>query len=300
MMRTMRSLAWFALVVEAALGGCGARLGTPNPPSLDGGNGGGGGGDDAGPSCQPAMPCPAAGMSRCVVDQLQTCVDDGTGCLSWDAPVACPAGAMCTGGACVDACAGADLMTACTQAAKDVNNCCGGTLARIDALALCHAFVKAGKDPKAQCAAWTLQTTCDTVADALSTMGSCCCQVGYACDPENANRCVLTCTQKTSCSGSPGGSYCAPAGRNGVITEKAWLCRPDDGRPLHGCEFIANNGCDGGYDCWRDKLGNEFCTRSCNVDADCGNPGVACCNKTAVCNRIIGKCGGVGACTPCP
>jgi hypothetical protein len=106
--------------------------------------------------------------------------------------------------------------------------------------------------------------------------------------------------QLARCANSAGGPSCAPVADNGVVAARAMVCRPNDGAAYHGCQFIANNGCDSGYDCWRDRLGNEFCARSCNSSADCGNAGIACCNTTARCNRLIGSCGGAGACMPCP
>lgn len=290
-----------AFVLAAALAaGCGKPThGLTGPPDLakpkvtDGSVGNP-------PQC-PDPDCPAAGLTQCMGAFVQTCTTDDKGCLGWSAAAACGTGMTCEGGACIDVCLTPDLMKACALAVDVVRACCSGTQPNPDPITLCQLFVKAGKDPKQQCAMYNLQTACPTVTRDFATWKvGCCCDAGQACDPEHAGACVNTCTQRTSCSGNPYGNTCALIGQNNVVTAKQHVCRPDDGGPFHGCKLLANNGCDNGFDCWRDRANNTICTTSCNSDTDCKNPGIACCDKTAMCNKVVGACGGTGACMPCP
>lgn len=294
----MRALLALSLVVPV-LAGCGKPThGLPIVDMAKPASGDAGGGPS--PSC-PNQDCPAAGLTQCMGAFVQTCVADGKGCLMWSAAAPCGTGMTCEGGACVDLCTTPDLMQACATAVDVVKACCAGSQTGADPVSVCQLFVKAGKDPKQQCAMYNLQTACPTVTrDFAAWKVGCCCGVDQTCDPERAFACVNTCSQRTSCSGSPYGSACGLVGQAGVIIAKQRVCRPDDGGPFHGCKLLANNGCDNGYDCWRDRANNLVCTTSCNSDADCKNPGVACCDKTATCNKIIGACGGTGACMPCP
>jgi hypothetical protein len=253
--------------------------------------------DAGGGPCGP--PACTIGSSRCMGIQVSQCVSAG-GCLVWGAPAACPAGQACMGNACADPCAAPNVATACGNASGLVAACCGGGITVTDGTSLCEVFVAAGKDPLAQCSAITLQTLCSTLHTNFAAMGLCCCEPQSTCDPEHANGCVLECSQRSNCANDPGGPSCAPVAKNGVVSAQAMICRPDDGGAYHGCQFLANNGCASGYDCWRDNVMNEFCARSCNADSDCGNPGIACCNRFVKCNRLIGSCAGSGACMPCP
>ena len=280
---------------------CGASVAPGRVVNYDGG---GSAADMA--ACKSTSPCDLAGATQCSGERVQQCTADAKGCLSWGPANPCALGQICDGSACLDVCALPAVLTACTQAAKDVNNCCASLVGgnTLDALSACQQFLGLGRDPRTECPKYTLQTDCATVRMLLGAGGGagqlCCCEIDYVCDPETANKCILGCTSRASCSRNPGGPSCAPSGTGGIITQRGYVCRQDDGKPLHGCQLLANNGCDNGYDCWRDKKNNTVCTKSCNADADCGSPGVACCDKMAACNRIVGMCGGAGACLPCP
>ena len=287
-----------ALALIAA--GCGATVqvnpqgdGGSAPPVVDGASGGS---DQA--ACAQSD-CPMAGATRCIGPLVETCHDTGGGCLGWSAAAACPNGQTCSTDACVDPCLAAGLMAACTEAAGVVTACCKGTMPMADPVALCHSFIAAGKDPMQACGAWTINTTCPEVVATLAAAGSCCCDFDETCDPQQGNACVITCSTKTNCDGAPGGSTCAPLSDGQRITGQAMVCRPDDGKPYDGCDF-PTAGCDNPFECWKDRTGNEVCTKSCFSDADCGNPGVACCNHQATCSKVIGACAGTGACMPCP
>lgn len=182
-----------------------------------------------------------------------------------------------------------------------VNACCPGTGVPATPTTVCQGFVKAGNDPAAACAGWTLQTQCKAVHDTLLARGECCCLQGEVCDPDHGSACVSTCTRASGCSGSQYGNSCAPIAQGGVIAAKVMVCRPDDGKAFHGCKFFSLTGCESGYECWKDARANLVCTKGCTTNADCGNPGVACCDRTATCAVTTpAKCSGTGACLPCP
>src|SRR5262245_50743292 len=110
------------LLLGSTLTACGARVGTPNTGNR--GDGGGGGGSDLRGGCNTNSPCDVAGATQCSGERQQVCTDDGKGCLSWSPADPCPDGQVCDGTKCTDICALPAVLTACTQAAKDVNNCC--------------------------------------------------------------------------------------------------------------------------------------------------------------------------------
>ena len=53
-------------------------------------------------ACVPACAhgCDGDGLTRCAEGGVQTCAAGGDGCLAWSAPLPCPAGQHCEGGAC--------------------------------------------------------------------------------------------------------------------------------------------------------------------------------------------------------
>jgi hypothetical protein len=102
---------------------------------------------------------------------------------------------------------------------------------------------------------------------------------------------------------------CVPASNPSGIISGSWICQENDGANYDGCSPTANIGnyelnyCGAGFDCWAIPGNSEFCTTSCNVDADCGQPGVACCDTGASCKNDVESCnsdgcmdGGSGSC----
>lgn len=256
--------------------------------------------------------CPQASSTQCAGQQLQTCMANAQGCLAWSLAADCPtAGQVCDGGQnkCVDVCTTTAVASACTAAANQVNQCCGGTQPAATATSLCRAALAAGQDPQVQCSGQSSSSCANQSSQALSA-SQCCCPAGQTCDPENNGACVPACTSKADCATSDRGHACAPVAVNDVAGTR-YVCRPHDGMAWHGCLYTANTfsadqvSCAPGYECWAplstEDWSNGFCTRSCSSAVTCGT---ACCAGACRTGLVHSSstefsCGGSGGCMPC-
>jgi hypothetical protein len=132
------------------------------------------------------------------------------------------------------------------------------------------------------------------------------------CNPVGGGPTPTVCESDQDCAeGNSAYPSCAPEYDAGVGLLSApsgvstFYCVADDGQPYDGCAGTFTT-CSGVFDCWTIQSwsassGNngpmELCALSCNVDADCNQPGVACCDTTGVaCSNDVEECDGNGAC----
>ncbi len=272
------------------------------------GSGGGGGGYQCDVDCG-SFCCPAG--QSCGVNG---CVD---GCAVPCGNACCAAGQSCTNGVCSSG-------SRCQQGTPCGNVCCTGQQQCINSQCCipCGGACCSNGDVclNAQCCAANKvcgATCCNDNADCItdgagnkfcatkcSVSKDCpanapCCGVikgATVClpNPTMQNSYSCTCTIGSDCSSGA----CAPLTNGNDIVIGPYVCKPNNGQAWQGCE-PGSGPCVGGYDCWKDGNGNQFCTRSCNNDATCGNPGVACCNTQATCHNDVLSCSGSGGCMLC-
>jgi hypothetical protein len=201
------------------------------------------------------------------------CVATGPGPCSLSSPSGtCPSGQTCVAGACCDAmqacgssCCAAGSM--CVQDQSGNLKCRGKCQASSDCGASepCCAFLAGGK-----------KSACLTFAES----GHCRCATNSDC----------------ATFASQGLSSCAPQGdANKQIVTGPLECRPNDGKPFHGC---TGKSCGSGWDCWKATQGadfTEFCTKSCSAET-CGN--AASCHFDGKCANAAFGCSGKGFCAP--
>ena len=218
-----------------------------------------------------------------------------------------------TTGSTSGACSAPQTLSDCGEAAGVINTCCMGTQPTWTAETLCQALTSPGTAPDSACASFAGQTCADLeIAFNTPVDGNCCCPTGQNCDQVSGS-CVTVCASSADCTSDNSTPACAPDGNAQLIEEggtDGFICRPSDGVGYDGCGG-ANNECRSPFDCWTAPEG-QFCTLSCNVDADCGNPGIACCDTSSAvsCSNFLGihgcdtnpACTGgacAGACLPC-
>ena len=220
------------------------------------------------PSC--SAPLVACGSVCCSANDSCVdgvcCVPCGGGC--------CPVGDTCVSDACCSNPCG-------EMCCADGDLCVSDQLGNYDCAATC--------DVNTDC---TSPACCAVVQHAA--VGS---KVWAACLDPAAYTNPCRCIQQTDCANMPGKPACVPVTFEDKVVAKVYSCAPNDGNPWNGCN--GSTYCTTGYDCWTDGWGNNVCVHSCNSDSDCGNPGVACCVKTATCNNFTTACQGTGGCLPC-
>ena len=248
----------------------------------------------SGGQCQ----APACGPGNC-----NGCCQGGS-CQGGNSTSACGSGgggcSSCTGG---ETCNGGQCGTTCT-------NPCGGG-----------------------CCAATDQCISNQCCPAAQTCGATCCSAGATCYKDQAGNqkcgvncsvssscpagtdcCVLLqngsgvcakqdgsflckCTMSSDCSRLAATPACVPDAANDAVRSNDYVCKPNDAAPYHGCN--AGSGCcDSTHDCVADALGNQFCSRACTRDLQCGNAGIACCNTDATCHNCFASCA-AGSCMTC-
>jgi hypothetical protein len=239
----------------------------------------------------------SAGETQCAGSQLQTCEAGDAGCLIWSGAANCSTdgGWACDPvlNACVPTCNVNQIQSDCDSAVAVINGCCAGGFAPLTGALLCSQEIQAGNDPDQQCQSLS-GDSCSTINSLYFDVGICCCEAGDYCDEETSN---WTCTQVCT-SGTSSSCYCAPNDDGSELVDSPFICKADDGAAYHACVGLTVT-CSSPYDCWTTSYG-EFCTNSCNVDSDCGDTGVACCDTSGVsCSNDFGGCAASGACLPC-
>ncbi|MFO0745303.1 MAG: PKD domain-containing protein [Myxococcota bacterium] len=117
-----------------------------------------------------ASDCSVDGATRCAGDAVETCGEDGDGCLVWGAAVACDAGEACSNGACA---------TTCTSECDAIGvHACDGA-----------AGVKTCADPDHDgCLTWGAPVACD--AGQSCANGACVLGCSDECSVVGARRCL--------------------------------------------------------------------------------------------------------------
>ena len=190
-----------------------------------------------------------------------------------------------------DPCEPVAVSSSCESAAKNIQECCSGTvgspmgpfLAAGAPSAYCGTLAANERDAGAECSAEE-KLTCGEMQGYLLTTypEACCCPEGQFCafDSSPIPICEPLCQTGKDCP-DPTRPSCAPAAANidgalQVVASK--ICVADDGATFHGC---ADGGCTSPGDvCGQDSEGNSFCTTPCTADQFCGGFGQGCCNAS--------------------
>jgi hypothetical protein len=217
--------------------------------------------------------CPKAGDVQCSGSgAVQTCGMQASGCLDWSAPVACPAGNVCSGGTCAASCtnqctagaakcAGADSVQTC---AKQPSGCddwspaalCPGAGACTGA-GVCVACVEnstrcgaTGGIEECKGAKWVATSSCPLGCAAGKCVASVSCTAGaYRCNGLGVEVCNTTGSAWLNV------STCAVACSNGLCTG---ACTPDAKR----CNANRVETCNAAGTAWTTS---ETCAKGCDA-----------------------------------
>lgn len=279
----------------------------------------------AGGSCDPTTnncptcvsTCTQLGKTRCETDQIETCQAGADNCFFWSNPTDCPSGQSCDPdqNKCVDPCGSDSALNACAPVAAKIDQCCDMTLTAKD---YCENMAVGGltasdiaqfcsDDANNSCNYWHGEYSSQVYYGASETR--CCCPAGQTCNWSGQGECVIPCTTDADCTYAGGpDTLCTSMDVNDVIVSHDHLCqstaivgagypcKPYADPDVPVCQY-------GGFSdlaCMSEKdTHDQYCTRTCSTDADCGNPGIACCVPMD-CHDASTSCPSSGkGCAPC-